>query len=270
MIDEVLLKQYGTLIKETALSAGIGIMKHYNQKDSWVRLKDDESPVTIADLTAHKIITDALEATGLPVLSEEGADISFNLRKNWCLYWLVDPLDGTKEYISGNGEFTVNIALISDAKPILGAVYAPVPGILYYTPEYNTFRTEVNGSKREVQNSIQKDVIRVAGSRSHHDFKTDEFCRKLEAETGKKILFEKMGSSLKICRIASGEIDICPRFTPTMEWDTAAAHAVLNSVGGALYNPYSGMEFYYNRQSLKNGPFLAVSSQYKGILCDTA
>lgn len=239
-----------------AIEAGAAIMEIYGQ-DFEVEFKADESPLTAADKASHEIIAKALEATPYPILSEESGAISYAERKEWKTYWLVDPLDGTKEFIKKNDEFTVNIALIEDGVPILGVVYAPVLRTIYYGSQaegggQGAWRAE-NCAGKSVEEILESAVplstsyipqstaqraLRVVASRSHCNEETNEFIAALETEYG-AVERVSRGSSLKLCMVAEGSADIYPRIAPTMEWDTAAAHAVVVAAGGQVFE-YDG------------------------------
>lgn len=242
---------------DAALRAGGAIMQIY-ARDFDVEFKADESPLTEADKAAHHIICDALEDTGLPVLSEESRAIAYEERQGWRKYWLVDPLDGTKEFIKKNGEFTVNIALIDSGRPVLGVVFAPVLKTLYIgvvgrgafrasgDDLFQTLERTASGPDDVFQmlekscESLplssdlcpQSSVTRVVASRSHCNDETRAFIAALE-ETGPVELVSS-GSSLKLCLVAEGSADVYPRIAPTMEWDTAAAQAVVEAAGGRV------------------------------------
>ena len=239
---------------DAALRAGGAILEIY-KRDFEVEFKADESPLTEADKAAHHIIVDALEDTAIPVLSEESQTIPFEERKDWTKYWLVDPLDGTKEFIKKNGEFTVNIALIENGRPVMGVVYAPVLQTLYVGEQgLGAFRTAGDGLFQSVERIDEKDpglgrdfeslplssdlrpltsAIRVVASRSHCNEETRAFVAELEAKQGSVELVSS-GSSLKLCLVAEGSADVYPRIAPTMEWDTAAAQAVVEASGGRV------------------------------------
>ncbi len=252
-----------TAIK-AALEAGKAIIEIY-EKDFEVEFKADESPLTEADRAAHHIIVDALEETGLPVLSEESAEVPYDERKAWERYWLVDPLDGTKEFIKKNGEFTVNIALVEGGIPVLGVVFVPVQDTLYCGDEQGAWKA-VGCSAKAVDEIIasaellkigpkqsadnfpsgnsgevavhQKSAIknlRVVASKSHCNEETRKFIAELEEQYGEAELVSR-GSSLKLCMVAEGSADMYPRIAPTMEWDTAAAHAVVIAAGGKVFS----------------------------------
>ena len=255
-------------ILQLALNAGKAIIKIYNTPFN-VEFKTDNSPLTIADKTAHSIIFEGLSVTGLPVLSEEGEQTDYTVRKNWTQYWLVDPLDGTKEFIGRNGEFTVNIALISERQPILGIVYAPVQGLLYWGSQAGSFRLDVAKHGIEIINladtrnlaeklplTKQPHAYLVLGSRSHMNAETHEFIETLRL-LHPDLALSNRGSSLKFCTLAEGSADIYPRFGPTMEWDTAAGHAVACFAGCTIEQALTGLPLLYNKPDLLNPHFIA-------------
>lgn len=240
---------------QAALEAGKAILDVYDQ-DFEVEFKADESPLTSADKVSHDIIVRALSETSYPVLSEESGDLPFEERKAWKTYWLVDPIDGTKEFIQKNGEFTVNVALVENGSPVMGVVYAPVLDVLYCGMSVNgqgisvstawkatsclkkSF-AELRDSSEPLQVSCypqsgEKRPIKVVASRSHCNDETRRFVAELEERYGDAELVSR-GSSLKLCMIAEGSADIYPRIAPTMEWDTAAAHAVVSAAGGRVF-----------------------------------
>ncbi|RMA93321.1 3'(2'),5'-bisphosphate nucleotidase CysQ [Hydrogenothermus marinus] len=252
-----------------AKKAGEEILEIYN-KDFEIEYKDDKSPLTEADKKAHKIIKNGLsEISDFPVLSEEGKEIPSKDRKNWEYFWMVDPLDGTKEFIKKNGEFTVNIALIHKNKPILGVVYAPVLDIMYYGDiENGGYKIEKGKKEKLPLKKQKKDTVSVVMSKSHLNEETSKFVKSLK-KYFKNIEAVSIGSSLKICLVAEGKADIYPRLAPTMEWDTAAAHAVLNAVGGkiikyedsfSLSKTKNYPEISYNKENLLNPYFIAIRS----------
>jgi len=228
-----------------ALEAGKAILEVYEKKDFDTQLKDDQSPLTIADKQAHAIITEKLSQTGLPVLSEEGKSISYDERKKWEYFWLVDPLDGTKEFIKGNGEFTVNIALVRDQAPILGVIYVPVTDELYiggekigsnkiYKASSQNFNEDILSWPGETLPHSKPMTYGVVASRSHMSQETEDFINQVK-QTKNDIRIISKGSSLKICMVAEGEADVYPRFGPTSEWDTAAGHAIAVASGATVY-----------------------------------
>jgi 3'(2'), 5'-bisphosphate nucleotidase len=257
-------------LKEIIISAGKAILEVYHASgEIKVENKSDDSPVTKADHAAHIIIEKGLKnlAIKYPILSEEGGLPDYDTRKNWDRYWLVDPLDGTKEFINKNGEFTVNIALIEGSKAILGVVYVPVTGVLYYgidqKEEGISFAIkETNNSKKEL--SVSKvnfgtDLI-VVGSRRHGAEALDNLLTNIEAQFS-SLKLVSMGSSLKICAIAEGSAHWYPRLALTCEWDTAAAHAILNGAGGSILSEDLDLLNYNQKDSLLNPFFHAIGDQ---------
>jgi len=221
-----------------------------------VEHKADASPLTAADMAAHCCIVDGLQrlTPEWPILSEEAADIPWDTRRHWHTYWLVDPLDGTREFVKRNGEFTVNIALIVAGVSVFGVVLAPVGGALWHAAEgQGAYRRDGASCVQLRTRRPATGRLHVAASRSHRDARTEALLARLgESET------HGLGSSLKFCRIAEGALDVYPRFGPTSEWDTAAAQCVLEAAGGVVIAP-DGRPFRYNqRPSLLNGDFLAL------------
>ncbi|WP_461630096.1 3'(2'),5'-bisphosphate nucleotidase CysQ [Labilibaculum euxinus] len=250
-----------------SLKAGKEILEVYNSKDFEIQIKSDNSPLTIADQRAHQAIVSILDELGLPVLSEEGEHLGFEIRKNWEYCWIVDPLDGTKEFIKRNDEFTVNIALIENGTSIAGVIYVPVYKQLYFSDkELGAFRMDdiVDWSgdlDSLVVHSIalplsqDRKSIRVVGSRSHMNQETKDFISKLQEEHDNVELISK-GSSLKLCMIAEREADVYPRYAPTMEWDIAAGHAIVSASGGKVLHLNSDDEISYNKEDLLNSWFI--------------
>lgn len=241
-----------TQLEYIARAAGAAITEIYNSDDFEVQLKGDDSPLTKADLAAHRVIVDGLSKLNeqYPVLSEESADISWDKRQQWQRYWLVDPLDGTKEFIKRNGEFTVNIALIENGEPVMGVVYAPVLDAMYVGERGSG--AFLNAQPIRVQEEMP-DILRVVGSRSHPSAETVQWLEGL----GKPYELVPMGSSLKICLVAEGKADLYPRLGPTSEWDTAAAHAVLNAAGGSMTTLDGAPLLYNQKESFLNPHFIA-------------
>lgn len=239
-------------VKEIARDAGVAIIDIYQSDDFDVQKKADDSPLTKADLAAHNIICEGLRAleTQYPVISEESSDISREQRKHWCRYWLVDPLDGTKEFIKRNGEFTVNIALIEKGVPILGVVYAPALDAMY-TGERD--RGAFLNDKAISVAMQEPETLRVVGSRSHPSQETTDWLDAL----GKPYEMLAVGSSLKFCLVAEGKADIYPRLGPTSEWDTAAAHAVLSAAGGDVLTLNGEPLLYNQKEDYLNPHFIA-------------
>lgn len=239
-----------------AQSAGAAILEVY-ETDFKVQEKQDESPLTQADLAAHRRIVDGLLqlTPDIPVLSEEGGLPDFAVRSGWQRYWLVDPLDGTKEFINRNGEFTVNIALIDAGKPVLGVVFVPVTGVTYIGCEgLGSHRIDQDGQTQAISvGESSARPIRVVGSRSHRGSSLDHFLAGLGDYD-----MVPMGSSLKFCVIAEGGADVYPRLGPTSEWDTAAAQAVVEQAGGAVVT-LDGKPMSYNQKSAILNPYFLVS-----------
>ena len=227
-----------------------------------IQHKDDRSPLTAADLAAHRCIVAGLSALtpDIPVLSEESAhEVPTALRRSWSRLWVVDPLDGTREFIKRNGEFTVNIALVDAGEAVFGVVQAPVTGDLWYGgAATGAFRREGDRDTAVRVRAPAQAPLRVAASRSHRDPRTESFMARMAASVGGAVEPIGLGSSLKFCRVAEGGLDLYPRFGPTSEWDTAAAQCVLEGAGGAVLDP-RGRPFRYNqRDTLLNGDFVAL------------
>jgi len=247
-------------VRETVIAiarqAGAAIMEIYD-KEFDVAHKEDASPLTAADLAAHRIIVEGLErlTPDLPVLSEESAGVPWETRRHWPSYWLVDPLDGTREFIKRNGEFSVNIALIVQGAPELGVVQAPVGGQVWHAVRgEQAYRRDGHRDEPLRTRAPAGAPLRVAASRSHRDPRTQAVLDRMG-----RIEEVALGSSLKFCRIAEGALDVYPRFGPTSEWDTAAGQCVLQAAGGALLATATGKPFRYNRrESLLNGDFIAL------------
>lgn len=238
-----------------AREAGAAIMRVYAQ-DFAVSHKDDRSPLTEADMASHHLILAGLEriAPGIPVLSEESASVPWELRRQWGRYWLVDPLDGTREFVNKNGEFTVNIALVEDGEAVLGVVYAPALDELHYGVR-GVGAFVCDGDSR-VPIAVRRPAVpplRVAGSRSHMDPRSRAAIERMGETT-----LLGMGSSLKFCRMAEACLDVYPRFAPTSEWDTAAGQAVLESAGGVVMTLDGAPLRYNGKDSLLNPDFLAL------------
>ena len=246
------------LAKKAALAAGAEILRIYESGDFAIEAKSDDSPLTLADKAAHEKIMSFLVETKIPILSEEGRDIAYEERSNWEYFWMVDPLDGTKEFIKKNGEFTVNIALIHKGESILGVVYPPVIGEIYWALKGEGAFKESNGSivrLNTTKKTLTEFGVRVVASRSHMSKETEEYMAQFsEAEIVSK------GSSLKFLLVASGEADVYPRFAPTMEWDTAAAHAIVTEAGGSVVLTDELTPLTYNKENLLNPSFIALPS----------
>lgn len=256
------ISKYLAIAKEAALAAGETINQIYNNESFDIEIKTDNSPLTKADKQANEIIKKHLLSTNFPILSEEGKLVSYIERKKWNKFWMVDPLDGTKEFIKRNGEFTVNVALIEKGIPILGVVYCPVKKWLYYADKTNGSykETEEDGAKKLIKLPINynKEKLIVVGSRSHSSPETESFIENLKKQTNKEIEFISMGSSLKICLVAEGLADIYPRLAPTMEWDTAAAHAIAIYSGCHVFDFNMNTPLVYNKENLLNPHFIVT------------
>ena len=251
---------------KAALSAGKAIMEIYESEDFELEVKEDFSPLTKADKTAHKVIDTLLSYSSLPILSEEGPQIPYEQRRKWNRFWMLDPIDGTKEFIKRNGEFTVNVALIEDRMPILGVVYAPALKDLYFAEiGVGSFKVEgIKSLKRfnkknfiDLSKSIYPETYTLVVSKSHMNVETQNFVYKKEKELG-TIAKSSFGSSLKICKVAEGKAHCYPRFGPTMEWDTAAAHAVVTFAKLSI-KQINGSPLTYNKKNLLNPYFLVTN-----------
>jgi 3'(2'), 5'-bisphosphate nucleotidase len=263
---------------EAAFQAGLSILEVYHASDDMeVTYKSDNSPLTLADRRAHGIIHKALKTLGLPVLSEEGRSIAYAQRQKWKTFWLVDPLDGTKEFIKRNGEFTVNIALIHKGAPVLGVVYVPVKDKLYfaskdhgafkfddYSKSGNRLIEEITEDKlqklcaaaaRLPKPHPDKKIFVVVGSRSHGSAELEVYIRKLK-KIHPNLKFISAGSSLKLCLVAEGKADEYPRLGPTMEWDTAAGQAIAECAGAVVLDYDNRQRLRYNKPDLLNPWFI--------------
>ncbi len=248
-----------------AIEAGKEILTVYST-DFQVENKADKSPLTEADKRAHQAIVKGLTSTDLPILSEEGKSIPYDERKNWEKFWMVDPLDGTKEFINKNGEFTVNIALIENQASTMGVIYVPVTKELYFSDDkaykINNITTAANTlvdlitTANELPLKSERADFVVVASRSHMSDETKTFITEKEAEH-KKISLLSKGSSLKLCMVAENAADCYPRFAPTMEWDTAAGNAIINAAGGVVIDQQTNAVMKYNKENLLNNWFLA-------------
>lgn len=231
------------------------ILSVYNSPDFQVEQKGDSSPLTLADKKSHAVIEALLQGTNLPILSEEGKNIPYETRKTWKHFWLIDPLDGTKEFIKRNGEFTVNIALVENQTPMLGVVAVPVTGDVYYsctgTGAYHKRSDYESPLSRRTPADLSKKGLRIVASRSHMNAETETFIQKLDSPE-----LISAGSSLKFMLLASGAADVYPRFAPTMEWDTAAPHAILTEVGLSVLQQGKTQPLLYNKPDLLNPHFI--------------
>ena len=243
--------------------AGAAIMEVYGSDDFGVERKADNSPLTRADRAANEVIVAGLRKLTLqaPVVSEEGKDILYAERQQYTRFWLVDPLDGTKEFIKRNGDFTVNVALIENGSPVLGAVYVPVTDELFYAAAGRGAYQEGAGRIAAASFTLQDVGLKVVASRSHLNEATKAFMDKLDAPE-----IVSRGSSLKIIELARGKAHVYPRLAPTMEWDTAAAHAILLEAGGHIVDDGTGKELTYNKEVLRNPDFIAYGAVSEGQL----
>ena len=250
---------------KAALDASFTILEIYESENFEVETKSDNSPLTRADNKAHEIINKHLIKSEIPILSEEGKEFSYLNRNGWNTLWIVDPIDGTKEFIKKNGEFTINIALIHNGSPILGVVYVPVSGDLYYAEnkigsyKYEKIKlfTDLNSiSPINLKESVCPNIYTIVVSKSHMNKETQKFVD-LNKEKYVNIITKSFGSSLKICKVAEGKAHCYPRFGPTMEWDTAAAHAIAKYAGCTVTKTDSNSTLSYNKEDLLN-PFFIV------------
>lgn len=254
MIDESELRDLLPRVIAIARDAGVAIMEIYGGEPFDVERKADRSPLTAADIAAHDTIIEGLKLLRprRPILSEESAEIPFSERSAWDSYWLVDPLDGTREFIKRNGEFTVNIALIDDGAPVLGVVYAPALGLFYHGAlGTGAWKQQRGDEARAIHVRAQAaDPVRVAGSRSHANERLAAYLERLG-----NYELRPMGSSLKSCLVAEGEADLYPRLGPTSEWDTAAAQAVVEAAGGHVTDTAMQPLRYNQQESMLNPAF---------------
>ncbi|MGX1928066.1 3'(2'),5'-bisphosphate nucleotidase CysQ [Flagellimonas sp. 2504JD4-2] len=253
---------------EASVDAGKAILEVYENTDYQVLEKGDKSPLTEADLCSNKVINEYLIPTDIPIISEENKQLGFEVRKQWATCWMVDPLDGTKEFIKRNGEFTVNIALIKEGSPVMGVIYVPVSRELYLanTGDKKAYKLRLNENHKLPESfftakdeiapgTTNPSKIRVVGSRSHMNPDTESFISNLKDQYDEIEIVSK-GSSLKFCLVAEGKADVYPRFAPTMEWDTAAGHAICNAVGLKVISKETNEELEYNKENLLNSYFL--------------
>ncbi len=262
------MKHNLTVAIQAAIDAGKSILEVYATKFD-VEIKGDESPLTLADKNANTVINSYLIDTKIPIISEENRQLDYSDRKDWKECWIVDPLDGTKEFIKRNGEFTVNIALIKNGNPVLGVIYVPVSKTLYFTSEdaSSAFKITIDNESIDAETILQKavkldpyisetPVVRIVGSRSHLNEETSEFISEIEKANEVEIVSK--GSSLKFCLVAEGLADIYPRYAPTMEWDTAAGQAICQAAGVNVIDNTTQKALKYNKQNLLN-PYFLVS-----------
>ncbi len=253
---------------QAALEAGQAILSVYDTEFD-VELKDDKSPLTLADKKSHDVIVSHLKDTGYPLLSEEGRDIPYAERKQWTKFWLIDPLDGTKEFVKRNGEFTVNIALVENGNPVLGVIYVPVSGELYFAAErVGAFKKENVDIAEPVEDMMEmaelipmdweggeENLVTVVASRSHMSKETEAFIEELGKKYDKVEVMSR-GSSLKLCMVAEGRAQYYPRYAPTMEWDTAAGQAICQVAGFQVLEYGKDTPLRYNKENLLNPWFI--------------
>ena len=248
-------------------------MRYDPDADFQVERKADNSPLTIADRRANEVITRMLQQTPYPVLSEEGKQLPYAERAGWKELWIVDPLDGTKEFIKRNGEFTVNIAWVREGVPVVGVIYVPVKHDLYFAAEgLGAFKladvTEAGAlslqalTERAVRLPVEekRDTFVVVASRSHCTPETEAYIERMRQEHA-QVELRSSGSSLKICLVAEGKADVYPRFAPTMEWDTAAGHAIVRAVGGEIWQADRHEPLRYNKEDLLNPWFIVKNEE---------
>lgn len=254
-------------------AAGQEIIKIYQGDDFQVEIKRDETPLTIADRRSNQVILQGLEGLfpGIPLLSEESKKTSYRKRKEWEYLWLVDPLDGTKEFIKRNGEFTINLALINKNCPIFGMIYLPVSGLMYYAfLGSGVYKIENNGStikvaKKRVKHFKKRKTVRLISSKSHYNRETEEYVEKLKRKH-QQIEMISIGSAMKFMYLAEGKADIYPRLAPTMEWDTAAGQIILEESGGRVLDFQAREPLVYNKEDLKNPWFVATRDGKSDII----
>ncbi len=263
-----------SIAAKASVEAGKKILEIYRTGDFGVEAKSDQSPLTLADKAAHKVIMQYLEETNLPILSEEGAHANYEERRAWNKLWIVDPLDGTKEFIKKTGEFTVNIALIESNYPVLGVVFLPATGELYYGDikegayklqlsadwEKEDFKDLDTAKAQKLPLKGENQKLQIVASVSHLSPETKVFAEKLAKQYGETD-FMSVGSSIKICKVAEGSADIYPRLGPTMEWDTAAGQAVAEAAGMGVINWKTLARFDYNRPELLNEWFVVYGKR---------
>jgi 3'(2'), 5'-bisphosphate nucleotidase len=260
-LEPASIRHFMAIAEQAATEAGRAIMQVYLSGKFGTALKPDESPLTKADKSSHTLITEHLARTKLPVLSEEGAQIDYGERKNWEYFWLIDPLDGTKEFINKNGEFTVNIALVFRHIPIGGVIYVPCRDTLYSASNATGIYKSERGERTEFaplvkrnqfKDFLEEEGITIVASRSHLSAATKDFIQRFRAPA-----LTLLGSSLKFLELLEDRADIYPRMEPTMEWDTAAAHAILKVSNRGVYETNLLSELTYNKPDLTNPSFIA-------------
>ncbi|HAE35918.1 MAG TPA: 3'(2'),5'-bisphosphate nucleotidase CysQ [Chitinophagales bacterium] len=256
MLDKIQLQE----IIDIAEEAGKAIMEIYSTDDFAVVDKSDNSPLTKADKASNEVIIRRLQSSypEIPIISEENKEVPYADRKDWTWFWLVDPLDGTKEFIKKNGEFTVNIALVHDGRPVLGVVGIPARNEMYYAVQgQGAWKIDAEGNKHRLQvNEPSAERIALIGSRSHPSPEFDAYLNDMESKYA-QVDFVPAGSSLKFCLVAEGKADVYPRLGPTMEWDTGAGHAVVLEAGARVRIHGASEDLSYNKENLLN-PFFIV------------
>lgn len=254
---------------QASIDAGKKILEIY-ETDFEVDYKEDESPLTQADKASNKVIMEYLNQIDIPIISEENKQLPHAERKNWEQFWMVDPLDGTKEFIKKNGEFTVNIALIEEGVPVIGVIYVPVKKELFYGSREGAFKLNgiedfadvENAEKNTLQPKTEGSDILVVASRSHLTLETESFINAIKNADGvDTVEMVSAGSSLKICMVAEGKADVYPRYAPTMEWDVAAGHGICKAAGVKVLQAGKQEELLYNKENLLN-PWFVVGDRF--------
>lgn len=265
-ISKTELKSFLFLSVNAALEAGGAVMEIYQQKNIFVDYKDDNTPLTQADLRSNSIILKHLHSSELPIISEETNIAPYSVRKKWDYFWLIDPLDGTKEFVKRNGEFTINIALIYKQKAILGVIYLPAFKILYFSAKgYGSYKLVLNGSERILKEELlfkalklplntSNDKLIVTLSRSHFQKENINYIEKINKNKPVDVI--RKGSSLKFCMVAEGVADIYPRIGRTMEWDTGAGSAIAEESGAKVISMITHLPLIYNKENLANPDFI--------------
>ncbi len=251
-----------------SIKAGMAILEIYDRPEHTSALKKDNSPLTEADLNSNRIIYSFLNKTIHPIISEENNTQEYHIRKKWDYCWIVDPLDGTKEFMNRNDEFTVNIALCKSGMPVIGVIYVPVSRTLYFgnVKKMNSYKIVLDKNHSLPKDLLatnhliypskpRKNYLRVVGSRSHMNKDTLDFISEME-KTYENIDIVSKGSSLKFCLVAEGKADVYPRFAPTMEWDTAAGQAICMATGLAVVSKKTGLNLMYNKEKMLNPSFI--------------
>ncbi len=266
-------KEYLIKAVQIAYEAGMATLNYY-ASDLKVEIKSDNSPLTQADKASNEIIVKGLSDFNLPILTEESDQVDYSIRKHWEKYWLIDPLDGTKEFIKKSDEYTVNIALIENNKPVLGVVYAPAKDLLFYgLVGYGSFKV-INATESDLSSiltspkniklpiDLENPIPVVVASKSHKNPETIDYIGRIQKILG-EVKEENYGSSLKLCMVAAGEADIYPRIGPTMEWDTAASQAIVEAAGQHIVTYPELKPMMYNKENLLNPYFIVFNSKMK-------